>query len=177
MSVAIDSVALTLLLRPSAGVPRDPATGESIVAAADRIVTFLEQEATAGMPIIVPTPALAEVLVLSGAAGLGYVEQLQASGLFAIADFDTRAAIELAEMTRAALSAGDKRAGSDAPWQKIKLDRQIAAIAKVAGATRLLTNDLGLAKFATACGLGIVRLQDLPVPPEQPTTPTAPETP
>ena len=42
--------------------------------------------------------------------------------------------LELAEMNKVHLAAGDKKAGIDAPWQKIKVDRQIISIAKVAGA-------------------------------------------
>jgi hypothetical protein len=51
--------------------------------------------------------------------------------VFYVVPFDTLAAIELAVMTRNALAAGDKRAGSKESWAKVKFDRQIAAIARV----------------------------------------------
>jgi predicted nucleic acid-binding protein len=65
-----------------------------------------------------------------------------------VVPFDTRAAIELAVMTRNAIDQGDKRGGVDAPWNKVKFDRQIVAIAKVAGATTIYSDDLQLRTFA-----------------------------
>ena len=70
-----------------------------------------------------------------------YVERLQRAAVFEVRPFDTLAAIELAQMTREAIASGDKKLGEGAPYQKIKLDRQIAAIAKVAGARALYTDD------------------------------------
>lgn len=51
---------------------------------------------------------------------------------------------------------------------KVKFDRKILAIAKVAGAHTLYTDDKTLIARATANGLKSVRMQDLPMPPEPP---------
>jgi hypothetical protein len=97
-------------------------------------------------------------------AGLRYVAILQKGTVFKIEPFDTRAAIELAEMNKSHLAAGDKKGGIDAPWQKIKLDRQIAAIAKVAGAKILYTNDSGLKTTAESVGIKVIGVHELPAP-------------
>jgi hypothetical protein len=76
-------------------------------------------------------------------------------------------------MTRAALEQGDKRGGVDAPWNKIKFDRQIVAVAKVAGVTAIYSDDRQLRAFAEQQGLRVMGLADLPLPrePELPLPP------
>ena len=49
----------------------------------------------------------------------------------------------------------------------MKFDRQIVAIAKVEGAERIYSNDGDIARYAKAEGLEVIRLQDLPDPPEK----------
>jgi len=66
------------------------------------------------------------------------------------------------------LIAGDKKSGVDAPWQLIKIDKQILAIAKAARAQRIYTNDAKLAAFAENAGIEVVPIQNLPFPPEDP---------
>ena len=116
--------------------------------------------------VIVPTPVLSEVLVRAGTAGPAYLEVLNRSARFHIADFDQRAAVEVATASRQAIDAGDKRGGSESPWTKIKFDRQIIAIAKVAGATTIYSDDSDLARFSKSVGIAAIRIQDLPLPPE-----------
>ena len=62
--------------------------------------------------------------------------------------FETRAAIEVALMTRNAKSGGDKKGGLDAPWAKVKFDRQIVAIAKVVQASAIYTDDGDIVSIA-----------------------------
>ena len=53
-----------------------------------------------------------------------------------------RAAIETAAATLAAVGRGDKRSGlADSPWQKLKIDRQIVAIAKSRGIRVIYSTD------------------------------------
>lgn len=68
-------------------------------------------------------------------------------------------------MTREALRAGDKRGGSAEPWQKVKYDRQIIAIARVYGANLIYSDDDGIKTFADQIGLTVVRTWELPLPP------------
>jgi hypothetical protein len=98
----------------------------------ERMELLVQSLHKAKQTIIIPTPVVSEVLTVS-AAGLKYMAILQKTAVFKIEPFDTRAAIELAEMNKTFLAAGDKKGGIDAPWQKIKFDRQIAAIARWLG--------------------------------------------
>jgi len=75
------------------------------------------------------------------------------------------AAVELATMTREAIRAGDKKDGSASPWQKVKIDRQIIAIARSRGATTIYSDDEGLAKFASIVGIEVVQTWSMPLPP------------
>jgi hypothetical protein len=162
--VVFDAATLTLLLWERADPPLDPATGQAISQAKERVELLVQTLHKKGTKILIPTPVLSEVLVQSGPAGLRYVEVLQKTAVFRLEPFDTRAAIELAEMTREALDAGDKKSGVEAPWQLIKLDRQIVAIARVAGASTLYTDDEKLSKFALKAKLNVTGLHELPAP-------------
>lgn len=162
--VVFDATVLSLLLWPDAKAPHDPDTGELVADCKDRmeflVATLHEDKET----IVIPTPVLSEVLVVTGEDGLAYIPILQKSTAFDIAPFGTREAIELADINRKA--DGDKRSGSDEPYQKIKIDRQIVAIAKVAGAHTIYTNDKGLGTFAKEADIKTIGVHKLPLPPE-----------
>lgn len=162
--VVFDSTTALLALRPGVNPPLDPATGKPVENAEARIAHLIETLGKERTQIIIPTPVLSELLVGAGAAASELVFRLTRSATFRIASFDTRAAIELAEMTRAALGSGDKRGGVEAPWSKIKFDRQIVAIAKVTGATAIYSDDRDLRTFAEQQGITVVALADLPIP-------------
>lgn len=171
--VVIDATMLLLLLRPDdAGVPLDPATNAPVEAFHERLAYWVEETERAGSRIIIPTPALSEVLVRAGAAGPAIVEELRAYAVFDVAAFDAVEAIELAAMTREAMSAREKREGlsREATWAKIKYDRQIIAIAKVRQATTIFTDDGDIKTFGERAGLKVVALHELPrrpMPPQQ----------
>jgi len=116
--------------------------------------------------IIVPTPALSELLVRAGEAGPEYLQILNGTAAFKATDFDQRAAVGVAAATREALEAGDKRGGSDSTWAKVKFDRQIVAIARVEGASVIYSDDEDIAKFSRDLGLTVIPVRDLPLPPE-----------
>lgn len=88
------------------------------------------------------------------------------SSRFRILPFDLRAAVEVADMTATAISSGDKKAGNPEPWQKVKIDRQIAAIGNVEQVTIVYTDDRGVIQLAKAAGVQTVRCAELPLPPE-----------
>ncbi len=129
---------------------------------------FLVQELErAKTKIIVPTPALSEVLVRAGpAASQQIIEQLNKHAVFRIEPFDTRAAIEVAAMTRNAIDSGNKKGNTAATWTKIKYDRQIVAIAKVCGATAIYSDDRDIRNIAKLVNIKVIGLADLPVPEE-----------
>lgn len=163
---AFDATFLVLLLDPNTPPPIDPATDQPVVHAKERIehlITTLEQSAA---KVVVPTPALSEFLVKAEAASSTYLDIMRRRSVFQIAPFDTRCAIELAAMNAHALASGDKFSGSTEPWQKVKFDRQIVAIAKVSGEDTIYSDDPGVRKFAQANGLKAYGVHDLGLAPE-----------
>src|SRR6266508_6306805 len=104
--VVIDATNLLLMLRPGTPVPAG-AGGVSIDKPKERIEHLVQQLDKTKTKIIIPTPALSEALVRAGAAASQQiVEHLQKYSVFRIEPFDTRAAIEVAAMTRSARDGG-----------------------------------------------------------------------
>jgi hypothetical protein len=118
--VVFDATMLLLLLRPGVRGPLDPTTGKPVEHAEERIAQLINDLEKAKVTIIIPTPALSELLVHSGSAGPEITKQIAGAAAFRIASFDERAAVEVAEMTRAAIAAGDKKSGVSAAWAKVK---------------------------------------------------------
>jgi predicted nucleic acid-binding protein len=121
----------------------------------------------AKIKIIVPTPALCEVLIGAHDAAPRYLDIINKSARFKVSDFGTRAAVEAAAAHRDAIRAGDKREGA-VTWTKVKFDRQIVAIAKVEGARTIYSNDDDIVRFAARDRIEVVSFADLPQPPEEP---------
>ena len=163
MILAVDSSVLALLINPDAVPSKDPATGSPLVYARERIAGLLTNM-SANDTLIVPTPVLAELLVKAGEGGPALLQQLQGQARIRVSPFDQRAAVELALMTREALNSGSKRGSSDQPWQKVKFDRQIISIARVAGAKRIYADDGGLTAFARQVGMDAISTWELPIP-------------
>ncbi len=93
--------------------------------------------------IIIPTPVLSEVLVkISPEQITDLLTELNGSVWIRLEAFDAAATVELGRRTAVAIAQGDKREGlNDAPWTKVKFDRQIVAIAIVAQATEIISDD------------------------------------
>jgi hypothetical protein len=164
--VVFDATMLLLLLRPYSGRALDP-SGVPIAQVEERIAHLVQRLEKAKTRIVIPTPALSEVLVRAGSAAPQIVETLGRSALFKIIPFDSLAAIEAAMMTRAAIDAGDKRGGLEATWAKIKFDRQIIAIAKVVQAREIYSDDADVRALAMAEDITVIGLAELPTPPEK----------
>lgn len=164
--VVFDAAVLTLLLWDEARPPNYPGAEDPVERCKDRMELLVQTLHKSRETIVIPTPALSEVLVASGRDGLRYVKILEQAAVFRIQSFDTLSAIELAEITRAAIDRGDIREGEQAPWQLIKIDRQIVAIAKVTRSHTIYTDDRKLRGFAQRAGLNVVRTHELPLPPE-----------
>jgi hypothetical protein len=64
------------------------------------------------------------------------------------------------------MAAGDKREGSQADWTKVKFDRQIVAIAMVANATEIISDDRHVAAIGERWGMPVRSIEDLPIPSE-----------
>lgn len=163
MNVAFDAVMLSVYLHPSAKPPKPVADLPA------RIQLLIDDLEAAGAKIIIADPILSEFLVMTGPKdGASYLAELTTNDVFDIKPFDTKAAIEAAEMHRKAIAQGDKRAGSESRWQVAKVDRQLVAIAKVNGVTCIYSDDAGVKKMAEAAGIECKGVDDLPVPPVDP---------
>jgi predicted nucleic acid-binding protein len=163
--VAFDCTVLSLLLHPDAEVPHDPSTDEPIIRAADRMRFLVERLQEAGYRILIPAPALGEFLTV---ASPDYLTTINQSMWFEVGPFDQRAAIESAVALRRAKASGKgKKLSLHDDWQKIKVDRQIVAIAKVYEVTTIYTTDKSVIKLATESGLEAVHVANLPLPPER----------
>ena len=163
--VLFDSSILMLLLDPSLPAPihKGRAGYRSLERRIRHLVGSLHEDRT---KIAIPTPVLAEVLTRAERAGADYFTKLNRSAAFLIVPFETRAAIELARMNAAAILGGDKRGGLSASWAKIKFDRQIVAIAKVAAVKTVYSDDRDLRALAEAHAIKVISIQELPLPVE-----------
>lgn len=159
----MDNTFFTLVLNPSATPRPDPATGKPVAHHKLRIEALIEDLGRKKAKIVLPTPAIAEAMCVCSDFD-SVLLKIEEYAVLEPCPFDSRSAIELARMTRIAVKNGDKRGGSLGDWQKIKIDRQIVAIAKVNGASVLYTDDDSQTNFAMHCGLKVVHTWDLDLP-------------
>ena len=169
--IVFDSSVLLLVLDPQAKAPRDPKTGETVEAAAERIDYLIDTLTSQNEKVVIPTPVLSEVLVHADKALQPYLDVLNSQAVFRIVPFDQKAAIEAALATSDAIKRGGYRvdaANPDASRTKIKFDRQIVAIAKAEGAHTVYSDDQDVRSYATLSGLRAYQTSDLELPPEDP---------
>jgi predicted nucleic acid-binding protein len=131
---------------------------------AARLRGLMEKAKASGISLGIPAPVFAEFLVRTDDATTEMLNAFERRQAVRILPFDKRAAHECALLDRAALATGDKRGGSKVSWQKLKIDRQIIAIARVNSAQLLLTNDSSLRTLANRLGLPVQTVADLPIP-------------
>lgn len=130
-----------------------------------RIDLLFAQAEKAKATIIIPMPALAEFLVGADVAGIEILNKLERRTFVQPAPFDRAAAFECSLLDRAALGgSNDKKDGTDQPWQKIKVDRQLVAIAKARGAQLIISADRGVRNNALRIGMPAVTVQELELP-------------
>jgi predicted nucleic acid-binding protein len=161
--VAFDNTILSILLFPDAEV-HEGEDAKPVERARDRVNALVQEIAEAGEQVLVPSPALAEVLATPACDMEEVLSTLRASAFIRIGDFDQRAAVELAVRLRAAVAAGDIREGLKTTKTQMKFDRQIVAIALTNGARVLYSDDDGVKKFGERSGLKVKRTSDLPIP-------------
>lgn len=153
--VVVDANFLVFALRP----------GASDVTA-KRIDYFLATlEANKGK-LLVPTPSLAEYFVRADMASRTLHEKMERRRFYEVVPFDIVAAMELSLIERGALNSQDKRDGVEDAWQKVKIDRQIVAIAKSRRADRIISNDAGLRTHARRVFISTLSVEELDLPPE-----------
>jgi predicted nucleic acid-binding protein len=93
---AFDASILMYVIDEQAKPPVDPATGKPVDRCHERVTHLLETLEQQSAKIVIPTPALAEVLVRAAKAGPELLRILSSSRHFRIAPFDERAAVEFA---------------------------------------------------------------------------------
>lgn len=137
----------------------------------DRIAYLIRNLDRDRTTIIVPAPALTEVLIGAGDAAPRYLSVINASARFRVAPFAERAAVEAAAAHREAIRAGDKKEGSPS-WAKVKYDRQIVSIAIVEGASAIYSNDDDIRRLSLGADIEVLKISDLPQPPPEPQAPS-----
>ena len=115
--------------------------------------------------LVVPMPALAEYLVGADSAGLESLNAFERKTFVQMANFDRAAAYECSILDGASLGRKDKKDGSDAAWQKIKVDRQIVAIGKAQGAGLVISQDRDVRTAALRVGMHCLKMEELELPP------------
>jgi len=130
----------------------------------DRLDHLFANISAAKGRVVLPAPVVAEFLVHSDLGTSDWLVALERKSSIVVAPFDRRAALECALIDRAALASGNKRGGRKEAWQRIKIDRQIVAIARVAGAVSIVTDDAGLTTTARSVGLQVQSLSELDLP-------------
>jgi predicted nucleic acid-binding protein len=130
-----------------------------------RLSYFFDQVTESKQQIIVPAPVVAEFLVVADEARLELMKKLRESTAVTIAAFDYRAAVECSLITAAAKNRGDTKYGGDSSKQKIKIDEQIVSIARVMGATLIVSNDRDVQKIAARVNIETKQIEELDLPP------------
>lgn len=162
--VVFDSTFLILLLYPDAKARTDPKTGAPVSLARQRVEGLITELQKKREVILVPAPVLGEILAHAGDALDSYRETLKASRAIRIVPFDERAAIESALLFGPGIQKGGKKGGAKGDWQKVKVDQQIVAIARVHGANVIYSNDEDMIALCKNAGIAVVGIQDVPVP-------------
>jgi hypothetical protein len=161
--VILDTTTLLLLFFPSALPPIDPGTDAPLLRCKERIELLLGTLSEGKIRILIPTPILSELLVRAGKDRNKILEAIHNQYEFSIQPFDERAAVELAFLVDKALQS-PKPLTDVQTKAKLKFDRQIIAIAKVAGVKTIYSDDKGIYTVGTANGMTVIKTWQLPLP-------------
>src|SRR5687767_3537086 len=110
--VLFDTIFLSMLFHQKDAFPLDPATKREVTNPKERIEYLIETLEQDDAKIIIPTPAIGELLAAAGASGPFYLSELHGNTVFKIEPYDELAAIE-----NGALEASGARRIGDAPRQ------------------------------------------------------------
>lgn len=163
MIVAFDTSVLVYFFDEQANAPIDAATGASVADCKERLDFLIATLQRDKAKIIIPTPALGELLVRGREAAPEWLAILHKSRHFRIAGFDERAAVEFAATQAERVASGQKNEG--ATRAKAKFDDQIVAIAAIEGATVIYSDDPHIKKLAGG-RFEVIGVADLPLPPQ-----------
>lgn len=155
MIVVFDANMLVYLFDDKANPPLSKSTGQPVDRCKERLNYLIATLAKDKAKIIVPTPALAEVLVYAQQGAPERLNIIKTSKHFRVVAFDERAAVEFA--------AAQANGRGSTPRAKAKFDDQIIAIAAVEQATVIYSDDDDIAKRAGP-RFRVVGIEALPLP-------------
>jgi predicted nucleic acid-binding protein len=150
MSIAFDATVLVDFFNPR--ITRDRR------AKLDDLVATLEKSRT---KIVIPTPALTEVLIRAGKGREKILHELTRKRAFELAPFDVKAATECSLLLEEAWSKSEKRGITKT---KFKYDWQIVAIAASRGVKIIYSDDGDISSAARNAHIQVIRIDDLALP-------------
>ncbi|OWY33701.1 PIN domain-containing protein [Herbaspirillum aquaticum] len=133
----------------------------------DRLMGLLQDLIASKTVIGVPAPAWAEFLCGTDIATSPVVMGLRKKSAIRILPFDEVAAFEAAFIHRGAMAIGKKKGAAKAPWQQVKIDRQILAIARQNQVSTIYTDDENMILEASRLGILTVQSKDIPLKQKQ----------
>ena len=157
-----DSTTIMFLVQPNAKPPNDPATGEPLANVSQRIERLIRDIESKSQTIVIPTPALAEVLVIAKGQIDEWISMLQQSRHFQIVDFDIDAVKKLVHVTQ---KIHDNRMfESQSPFTKaqLKYDRQILAVALAENESTIYSDDQGIKQMERYFDIEVIQTHMLP---------------
>lgn len=164
MTVAFDTTTLLVAIAPQEKV-KTSVKGVIIPDAKQRVDHLVAELTRSKSKLIIPVPALSEALVsVSPEVGQKFIERMSRTSSVLLAPFDVIEGLEAAAMAAEAIGLGNKRGGATGDWQKVKVDRQIVAIAKVHNVSTIYSNDDDIRVLATREGITVTGVEELPLP-------------
>lgn len=166
MKIVIDTNVLVQIMQNQRSTDlRNPETGEIIDLPFERAAALVDHVDTVGGLVVLPAPVLSEYLFgIDKAAFQSHLDVINSVKSIEVVAFDQVAAIECAMLVT---DAEQKQLDPDATKAKLRVDRQILAIAVASGVAEIWTHDIGLTKKAASMGLAIKSLADIGPPPVQ----------
>lgn len=167
MTAAFDNTFLTLMLDRSSFVRPDPNTGIPTKYAHEKLMSLIDRLSKDRETLIIPAPAIAEVMCRVRPAEL-VISELNRYSCIEPYPFDQKCAVTLSDMMcgqsgRLKEINERHRIGK----QRIKVDLQIVAVAVTYGADVLYTDDDGQTAFAELFGLNVMHTWNLQISPER----------
>ena len=157
--VAFDSTFLTFLF-----IPNSPCETERAKERIDYLIGSLQGS---GERIVIPSFALAELLIGVGTPRSQILQELTHSPKFLIAPFGSKEALELALLAESVHKrSGKKKGDTGGTWAKVKFDWQIVTIAKAQNASTIYSEDHDIKKLASLMEITVKSVADLALPPE-----------
>lgn len=144
---------------------RHPETGKVVDRLFERAAALVDHVDTMGGLVVLPAPVLSEYLFgIDKTSFQAHLDVINSVKSIEVASFDQVAAIECAMLVT---DAEQKALDPNATKAKLRVDRQILAIAVAAGVSEIWTHDIGLTKKAASMGLSVKSLADIGPPPMQ----------